>query len=74
MKYNVAFYQNLNFKHPKGVSYKTLRRDAETELPNVLLDIVRLGPDGQASEETSVSSIRQDCANRIRMVTAYVKV
>ena len=69
-----SLYQNMTTKYKKGLSYKTLRRDSEAEMPNIFLDIVRVSPDGRTIEEKGVSSMKQNCVNRKSMVTAYVKV
>ena len=60
--------------NPKGASYRTIRRDAEATLPQVSMDLVRIGPDGMAVEETDVSSMKQTKGLRKHMETATCTV
>lgn len=72
LKYCARLAQNLAKK--KSVSYKTLRRDAEADMPKILLNIVRISSEGQPTLESNVTSIKQKSDLRKNMVTAFVKV
>lgn len=68
--------QRATEANPAKVSYRTLRRDAEAQLPPVKMDLIRVGsaPGSQDVVEVGVSSIKQDPTLLKRMETAYVSV